>query len=41
MGPLEQVEHRAVLLVEEPSRDVHIEVGRDADQVLIERPVMD
>ena len=38
---LQQVEHRAVLVLEQPPRDVHDVVGRDADEVLVECSVVD
>ena len=38
---LEELEHRAVLLVEQSRVDAHLVVGRDADEVLVERAVVD
>ena len=41
MEGLQQLEHRAVVIVEQPARNTHFVVGRDADEVLVERPVVD
>ena len=38
---LENVEHRAVLVVKEPLRDANLVVGRDANKPLIERTMVD
>jgi hypothetical protein len=38
---LQQVEHRAVFVVEQPWRHDHAVVGGDADEILIERAVVD
>ena len=41
MEALEEVEHRTVLVLKQPPRDVNDVIGRDADEVLVERAVVD
>lgn len=40
MEALQQVEHRAVVLVQQPASHAHLIVGTDPDEVVIERPMM-
>ena len=38
---LEHIEHRSVVIFEQPTGYVHVVVGRDADKMIVERAVMD
>ena len=40
MRLLEQVEHRLVLVLEQPRRDAHLVVGLDSDEILDEGEVV-
>jgi hypothetical protein len=37
---LEELEHRTIVVFEETVSDAHLVVGRDADQIVIECPVV-
>jgi hypothetical protein len=41
MEMLQQFEHRSIVVLEEAPRDVNLVVGRDSDEALVERAVMD
>ncbi len=41
MGALEEIQHRPVLLVEQTLRRVHLVVRGDANEILVEGPVVD
>ena len=41
MEPLEDVEHRTVVIVEKATRDVDAEIRSDSDEILVERSVVD
>ena len=38
---LEQIEHRAVLVLEEPRRDAHVVIRRHSYKIMVVRTVMD
>ena len=41
MKALEDVEHRTILVLEQALRDVHDIVGRNADEIVVERAMVD
>ena len=41
MERLEDVKHRTVVIVEKAVRDVHAEIRRDSDEILVERAMVD
>ena len=41
MKPLQHVEHRSVLIIEQATRNMNAEIGGDADEIFVERSVVD